>query len=120
MATALYIYATCSMNIEAFGFDIVGASFRVNSNSISGGDDTWSWGTPFSNVLTLLGFMPLQRTIIRMLWSGGVGGRDGISGLILPMPLSIVSALFTESNSVLYSFYLSVILWCYLVWTKWY
>jgi hypothetical protein len=120
MATALYIYATCSMNIEAFGFDIVGASFRVNSNSISGGDDTWSWGTPFSNVLTLLGIMPLQRTIIRMLWSGGVGGRDGISGLILPMPLSIVSALFTESNSVLYSFYLSVILWCYLVWTKWY
>ena len=124
MVAVLYIYITAALNVEAFAFDVVGMTTSQvfsTSNSKAPRATQWQWWwTPLSNGLTLLGLVPLQKTLIRMLWSGGVGGRAGISGLILPMPLAVVCVLFTSSTSVSYAFFVSLVGWCYMVWRKWY
>ena len=117
--TTIVVYVSCALDVEVISFDVIGRIFSKGVVSPAGGTEYSWWWIPTLNALTLLGTIPLQRTIVRVLWSGGVGGRAGLSGLILPMPLAIVCMFFTESISVWYAFVLSSALWLCLVWRKW-
>ena len=117
--TAILLYVTCALDVEVVAFDVFGLLLGTSNGSSLGGDNTSWWWIPTLNALTLLGTIPLQKTVIKALWNGGVGGRAGVSGLILPMPLAVVCILVSKSDSVFYAFCLSSIVWFYLVYGKW-
>ena len=121
MLAGLFAYVICALDVEALSFDVIGEVVRrVFSTSGTSADVAgWWWWESCCTALTLIGTIPLQRTVGIFLWSGGVGGRAGLAGLILPMPLGFLCALLSSSKSVRLIFAISSIVWGRLVWIRW-
>ena len=121
MLAGLFAYVICALDVEALSFDVIGEGVRrvLSTSGTSADVAGWWWWESCCTALTLIGTIPLQRTVGIFLWSGGVGGRAGLAGLILPMPLGFLCALLSSSKSVRLIFAVSSIAWGRLVWIRW-